>query len=120
MKDSSPSQPPVGETSRREFIRRSSALAVGGAALSTGLGIAQSAHVVGDDDIKVALIGCGARGSQAAVQALRTQGKVTLWAMADAFAKRIEQSLGKIRRELEQAAGTDSPGTLWARARFWL
>jgi myo-inositol 2-dehydrogenase/D-chiro-inositol 1-dehydrogenase len=46
------------------------------------------------------------------VQALKTEGKVTLWAMADAFSKRVEESLGKIRRELERDSEAESPGTL--------
>ena len=100
---------------RREFVKQSSALAVGGAALATGLDVVRAAHVAGDDQIKVALIGCGGRGSQAAVQALKTKGRVTLWAMADAFSKRIEQSLDKIRRGLVQDNESTSPGTLLER-----
>lgn len=93
--------------SRREFVKQSSALAAGGAVWASGLNLA-GAFVGGDDEIKVALIGCGGRGSQAAVQALRTMGKVTLWAMADAFSKRVEESLGKIQRGLEPEEPSDA------------
>ena len=44
--------------------------------------------------IKVALVGCGSRGTGAINQALRTKGPVKLWAMADLFAERINNSLG--------------------------
>ena len=88
------------ESSRREFIKKSSVAA--GAMLSTGFNTARSAHVVGDDEIKVALIGCGGRGSGAIVQALRTPGKVTLWAMADAFQERVERSLKKVNLKLQR------------------
>lgn len=94
--------------SRREFVKASSALALGGAAVVTGLSTARAGQALGDKEIKVALIGCGGRGTDAAVQALSTNGKVTLWAMADAFDKRIEQSLDRISRTLEQRWGSDA------------
>ena len=46
-----------------------------------------------DDTLKVALIGCGSRGTGAVSQALATAGPVRLWAMADLFADRLESSL---------------------------
>jgi predicted dehydrogenase len=45
-----------------------------------------------DDAITVALIGCGGRGTGAAVQALSTKQNVKLVAMADAFRDRINDS----------------------------
>ena len=101
----------MDSSSRRDFLKHSSTLAAGGVAASTGLkmaaavtsvDISRAAHPAGDDEIKVALIGCGGRGSQAAVQALRTKGKVKLWAVADAFSKRNEEALKKIRNWLER------------------
>lgn len=100
--------PPVGLPSRRAFVKTSSALLAGGAALATGLNTARAAQALGDKEIKVALIGCGGRGTDAAVQALSTKGKVTLWAMADAFSKRMEDSLDRITRTLERNWGSDS------------
>ena len=45
--------------------------------------------------LKVGLIGCGGRGTGAATQVLlSTNTPVTLWAMADAFADRLEASEG--------------------------
>ena len=38
-----------------------------------------------NNTIKVALVGCGARGTGAALNALSTKGPTKLWAMADAF-----------------------------------
>ena len=43
--------------------------------------------------LKLALIGCGGRGSGAAVQALTADKNVELVAMADAFADRIEKRI---------------------------
>jgi predicted dehydrogenase len=79
----------LGAASRREFLKTSSVLTAGTVAAST-LGIAQSAHAAGDDEIKIALIGCGGRGTGAAEQALSTSGKVKLVALADVFRDRLD------------------------------
>jgi predicted dehydrogenase len=63
---------------------------------ATASGLAARPHALGDDEIKIALIGCGGRGTGAAVQALSTPGRVTLWAMADAFADRLEASYQRL------------------------
>ena len=84
---------------RRQFMKNSSAV-VGGVVLST-LPIGASAFVEGDDVIKVGLIGCGGRGTGAAVQALSTKQNVKLVAMADAFRDRLDKSYQGIMGELE-------------------
>jgi predicted dehydrogenase len=43
--------------------------------------------------LKVGLIGCGGRGTGAAVNALRADSNVKLWALADAFSDQLEASL---------------------------
>ncbi len=59
----------------------------------------QERHAAGDDEIKIALIGCGGRGTGAANQALRTEGKVKLIAMADIFEDRLEGSLQQLEKQ---------------------
>lgn len=55
--------------------------------------------------LKIGLIGCGGRGTGAALQALRADPDSVLWAMADVFADRIEASHQGLVGELgEQAA----------------
>jgi myo-inositol 2-dehydrogenase / D-chiro-inositol 1-dehydrogenase len=83
--------------SRREFLR-SSALTAAGAGLAGGLSIARGAHAAGSDTIKIALVGCGARGSGAAVNAMSTKANVRLVAMADAFPDTLENSLNNITK----------------------
>ncbi|MGB5609242.1 MAG: Gfo/Idh/MocA family oxidoreductase [Eudoraea sp.] len=73
---------------RRNFCKNT-ALAAGGI-LAVPLEVAASAHVLGDDAIKIALVGCGGRGTGAAAQALSTKENVKLVAMADAFQDRLD------------------------------
>ena len=75
--------------SRRGFLTHSTGAVLTGAVAHS---VSASVHVGGSDEIKIALIGCGGRGTGAAVQALSTKGPVTLWAMADAFPDQLERS----------------------------
>jgi myo-inositol 2-dehydrogenase/D-chiro-inositol 1-dehydrogenase len=63
---------------------------------TAGAALAQVAiphvHAAHTDELKIALIGCGGRGTGACVQALSTDGPVKLWAMADAFPDQLEKS----------------------------
>jgi len=87
------STPHPGAPSRRTFLRASSAVLAGGALAPE---LAARAHARRDDPLRIALIGCGGRGTGAAVQALSTEGAVHLVAMADAFRDRIDSSLKEI------------------------
>ncbi|MGI9455765.1 MAG: Gfo/Idh/MocA family protein [Aeoliella sp.] len=78
---------------RRQFLAEGS-LAIAGAAIVTSGSIANAAHPFGDDTIKIGLIGAGGRGTQAAYQALSTEGNVKLIAVGDAFRDRIDGCLG--------------------------
>ncbi len=85
--------------SRRQFLK-----AAGGAAAVSALGGAgvPRVHAQGSDLIQVALVGCGGRGSGAAVDALNTNkaGPIKLVAMADAYADRLQSSHNGLSREL--------------------
>jgi predicted dehydrogenase len=78
---------------RRDFLKRSAAVAA-----AAQLAVPRAVHAAGSDELKIALIGCGGRGTGAAVQALSTAGPVKLWAMADAFADRLEISLAALTK----------------------
>lgn len=80
---------------RRSFVRRSGA-AVAVATVPGVLSIARAAHAAGGDTLKIALIGCGGRGTGAASQALSTSGSVKLWAMADLFPDKLQTSLAAL------------------------
>lgn len=86
------------KTSRRNFIRTSSMLVAGGAVAGASLNIARAAHPYGSDTIKVGLVGCGGRGTGAAVQALNTMGgEVKVTALADAFEDRVQAAYRGIK-----------------------
>ncbi len=80
-------------TTRREFLR-TSAKAVAAAAVAGA--VARPGYTAEDNEIKLALIGCGGRGTGAAAQALSTKGPTKLWAVADVFEHRVEASLKNI------------------------
>jgi len=83
--------------SRRGFVGTSAAAA--GSLLAGGLAVGRSAHAAGDDTLKVGLIGCGGRGSGAALNALNVEAGAKLTAMADAFADRMEGSLQRLKKQ---------------------
>ena len=87
--------------SRRGFLKQTSAVAAGAVAASR-LPIARSAYAAGGDTIRLALIGCGGRGSGAALDALTSKANVKLVAMADAFRERLDGSLKHLAARLPQ------------------
>jgi myo-inositol 2-dehydrogenase / D-chiro-inositol 1-dehydrogenase len=96
----SDTNPKSAKTSRRDFIKRSSILMASGAVVASQVNIARSAHAYGSDTIKIGLVGCGGRGTGAAIQAMNTVGgEVRLVAMADAFADRVQSSFRSIKSQ---------------------
>jgi myo-inositol 2-dehydrogenase / D-chiro-inositol 1-dehydrogenase len=73
---------------RRAFVQTSAALAAA----------PFLPHVEGRDEIRVGLVGCGGRGSGAALQALKADKSAVLVAMADAFGDRLDRSLGHLTK----------------------
>ncbi|HEY5311494.1 MAG TPA: Gfo/Idh/MocA family oxidoreductase [Pirellulales bacterium] len=103
-----PHDPAPRAASRRRFLKNSGA-AVAAASLAS---LAQPVHAAGSDQLKIALVGCGNRGTGAAVNALQVQPNVKLWAMADAFSDRLEQSYNLLSKggHLRKAAVSSSLG----------
>ncbi len=75
----------------------------GGALVGTNLSVARAARPFGSDTIRVGLIGCGSRGTAAAIQALATSdsigrdGDVKLTAMADLFSSNLHTAFRSIK-----------------------
>lgn len=80
-----------GLKDRRDFLKGSAAI-IGGAFLSSALPVNIGVPNAIDDKLKIALVGCGNRGAGAALNALKTKGKVELVAMADVFKDRLDKS----------------------------
>lgn len=92
------------DQNRRDFVKKSSILA--GAALAAPYlsHAAQTNYFSGAAGvIKIALIGCGGRGTGAAVQALNTKQNVQLVAMADAFRDRLDNSYNEIVEAMKKS-----------------
>lgn len=83
--------------SRRNFVRNTSILAGGMLVMPT---LSRANFFSGADDvIKVALVGCGGRGTGAAMQALLSKQNVKLVAMADAFRDRLDSAYKTLNAE---------------------
>ena len=90
--------------SKKQFSRRSfvkSTALTGGVLFSSTFSLEAMANSSNNKKLKLALVGCGGRGTGAVVQALRADKDVELVAMADAFEDRLESSLKAISEELE-------------------
>lgn len=85
------------QSSRRDFVKQSTLLA--GGILAVPLMSKANFFSGADDTIKIALIGCGGRGTGAVMQALSTKQNVKLVAMADAFRDRLDDSYKEITSE---------------------
>src|SRR5581483_12096878 len=86
------------QINRRDFLKTTSAVVAGSSLLSYAA-IARGAHIATDDTLKLALIGCGGRGSGAADQALTADQNVKLIAMADTSAEHLKKSLENLTKE---------------------
>ncbi len=86
-------------TSRREFIKTSTAVTLGGALAGSLFLDTNSRAASPGETLKVGLVGCGGRGSGAAAQALKADGNVELVAMGDAFERPIKGALKAIASE---------------------
>ncbi|HEY6228056.1 MAG TPA: twin-arginine translocation signal domain-containing protein, partial [Verrucomicrobiae bacterium] len=78
---------PEKTTSRRDFLKTSTKFAAASALAGVAL---PHVHAQGSDLLRVALVGCGGRGSGAAVDAMTAKkGSVKIAAMADVFEDRM-------------------------------
>ncbi len=95
-----------GELSRRQFVEKTGVLAggilvtsgLGGCATGAAPGTASAAYAGGSGTLKLAVVGCGGRGTGAATQAMKADQGVELVAVADAFPDRAEKCVKRLRR----------------------
>jgi predicted dehydrogenase len=82
---------------RRSFLKNSSLLT--GSLILPSFSFKKEKQL--DKKLKISVVGCGGRGTGAAVQALRADKNVKLVALSDAFEDRLEKSLNAIIKEFE-------------------
>ena len=84
---------------RREFLKQGSTLAAGAAVLG---GLAPGACARGDNTIRLALLGCGGRGTGAVGDALSVPdgGPTKLYAMADLLEEKMTRSHDSLKKKL--------------------
>ena len=93
-------------TTRRDFLKASGA-ALAGAAFAAPLATPRPGYAAEANTIKIALVGCGGRGTGAAANALSTKGPAKLIALADVFPDRIDGSYKALTEKF--AAQVDVP-----------
>lgn len=93
--------------SRRDFMKASTLTA--GGLLMGSLPVARSAYAAGSDTLKVALIGCGDRGTGAAFNTLMADDGVELVAMADILEDRLNNSYNTIMQRFGETGKVNVP-----------
>lgn len=83
------------KNTRRDFVRQTT-MASAGLVLTPSLKTNGMFNVFNEKKLKVALVGCGGRGSGAANQALQADENIELVAMADAFEDRLTSSYNNL------------------------
>ena len=77
---------PIGDSSRRDFLKTSSTAAMASAATLNFIA-RSSAYAQNSDTIRVGLVGCGGRGTGAANQALTADENVKLRCISESIQK---------------------------------
>jgi len=96
-------KPFSGNNSRRDFVKGTSLLA--GGILAAPLLSRANFFSGSDDTIKIAVVGCGGRGTGAAMQALSSKQNVKIVAMADAFKDNLDNCHKSLTEEINNSIG---------------
>lgn len=90
---------------RRSFLlsAATSAAALSATGSLSALRAAGAVHAGGGAPLKIGLVGCGGRGSGAARQALDADQENILWAVGDAFADRLDDSMTALDEALAES-----------------
>ena len=91
------------KNTRREFVKDTSMIA--GGLLAMPLLSKANFFSGADDVIKVAVVGCGGRGTGAAIQALSSKQNVKIVAMADAFKDNVDNCYKALVDEINNGIG---------------
>ncbi len=86
------------QKSRRSFVKTTAKTVAAGMVFSH-LPLFSNANVVGQEKLKLGLVGCGGRGTGAVFQALTASKSVQLVAMGDVFQHEIDKSFKRVTRD---------------------
>jgi myo-inositol 2-dehydrogenase/D-chiro-inositol 1-dehydrogenase len=92
---------PQADVSRRSFLKTSAAAAAAGALAVPAV------HAAGSDTLKIALVGCGGRGTGAAANALQADPNVKLVALCDAFEDQLQSTLRGLKSKFGDKVDVD-------------
>ncbi len=81
--------------SRRELLKVGAGISAGAVLMQAG-----GAFAAGSDTLRVAMIGCGSRGTYDAITCLKANEGLELVAMADLFQDQVDGSLALLRKEI--------------------
>ena len=95
--------PLSGKNSRREFVKGTSLLA--GGIMAAPIMSRANFFSGSEDTIKIAVVGCGGRGTGAAMQALSSKQNVKIVAMADAFKDNLDNCHKSLTDEINNSIG---------------
>lgn len=87
--------------SRRHFVKNTS-LITGGIILAPSV-LTATTFKAKEKKLKLAVVGCGGRGTGAVTQALKADANVQLVAMADAFQDRLDSSLENLNKMFDSS-----------------
>src|SRR5216110_3975563 len=99
---------PTVSTSRRKFLKTSTAAALGGAFVAN-LGFSGKGFAADGNTLKLGLIGCGGRGNGAAADALAADSNTVLYAMGDIDAAKIEVGLREVAKSVSDPSRIQVP-----------
>ena len=86
-------------SNRRNFLKTSVAASSALAAMA----VPQTVHAGVDETLRIGLVGCGGRGTGAALDALHGDRRTKLVAIGDTFRDRAEQALAELKNDTEVA-----------------
>jgi hypothetical protein len=82
------------DMNRRTFMKTTAAVSLG--ALASQIGA--KAYAAGDDKIRIGVIGCGGRGTDAVRNCIEASDSVELVAMADLFQNKLDESMKNFKQ----------------------
>lgn len=92
------------QPARRDFLKATTA---GAAAVALSAAVPANVHAAGSDVLRVGLVGCGGRGSGAAMQAMAAGEDVRLVALGDVFEDRLRSARQNLSKEAGRFAVDD-------------